>query len=270
MQLQIMTSKKGTRVVTASNLHAVLQLADHHYSMNVRKWLDEIYEFADGIRKPIKMQDYAPRKIKDNPVFKDYYLSVELAKHITLNTKSKVKRKYARLLREASRQEQADNQLTKEQVETVMELTKAMCLLSNQESSEKKHLEIYARRNGGSAANWWKYRAAVLGYSARQLKSQLERIGQEIKGKNQQQMLFQLDPHELIRAGMIDLFLSMGKSAEFAQTMGDLAKKFAREMALEVVDDRQGPSLFSQEYRQKNGQLKAPYQLEALEKRVRV
>jgi len=271
MQLQIITSKKGTQVVCASNLHAILQLADHHYSMNIRRWLEELYEFQDGIRKPIKLQDYAPRKVKDNPVFKDYYLSVELAKHITLSSKSKVKQKYARILREAQQEESINNQLTKEQVETVMDLTKAMCLLSNQEASKKRHLDLYAQRNGGSAANWWKYRASVLGYSAKQLKTQLERIGEEIKGKSQQQILFQFDQYELIRAGMIDLFLSMGKSADHAKTMGDLAKRFATECALEVIDDRQGPTLFTQKQNKlSSGPEKELFHIGTVQQKIRV
>lgn len=245
MDLQILTSKKGTKVVTASNLHAVLQLADHHYGMNVRKWLDDIYQFHDGIRKPIKLQDYGDRKIKENPVFKDFYLSVELAKLITLNSRSKLKQKYARVLLDAEQDGERVDELTKEQVETILDLTKAMSRLSCQEASEKRHLAIYEQRNGGSAANWWKYRASVLGYSPEKLKREFEKIGEKMKGKTQRQMLFQIDQYELIRTGIIDLFLGMGKSAEYAKTMGDLAKRFASEMQLEVVDDKQSDNLFS-------------------------
>lgn len=245
MDLQVLTSSKGTKVVTASNLHAVLQLADHHYSMNIRKWLDEIYQFRDGIRKPVKMRDYAPRKFKDNPIFKDFYLSVEVAKLITLSSKSKVKQKYARYLLEVEREEEGTDQLTKEQIETVLDLTKAMSMMSCQEASEKRHLQIYERRNGGSAANWWKYRASILGYSPEKLKRELEKIGKEIKGKTQRQMLLQIDRAELIRTGIIDLFLGMGKSLEYAKLMGDLAKKFANELNIEVVDDKKGGNLFA-------------------------
>lgn len=245
MNLQILISKKGTKVVTASNLHAILQLADHHYGMNVRKWLDDVYAFHDGIRKPIKMQDFAQRKIKDNPVFKDYYLSVELAKLITLNSRSKLKQKYARILLEAEREEERVDELTKEQVETVLDLTKAMSRLSCQEASEQRHLAVYEQRNGGTAANWWKYRASILGYSPEKLKREFEKIGKELKGKTQRQMLLQIDRYELIRTGIIDLFLGMGKSAEYARTMGDLAKRFASEMKLEVVDDKKSTNLFA-------------------------
>lgn len=265
MDLQILTSKKGTKVVTASNLHAVLQLADHHYGMNVRKWLDDFYQFHDGIRKPIKMQDFASRKIKDNPVFKDYYLSVELAKLITLNSRSKLKRKYARILLEAEKDGEYADGLTREEVETVLDLTKAMSRLSCQEASEKRHLAIYEQRNGGSAANWWKYRASILGYSPEKLKREFEIIGKEIKGKTQRQMLFQIDRYELIRTGIIDLFLGMGKSAEYAKTMGDLAKRFATEMQLEVVDDKKSANLFSKQVKPE-----VVHRLQNVQQRIRV
>ena len=98
MELQVLVSKKGTKVVTATNLHQVLQLADHHYAANVKKWLTDIYEFKDDIRKPIAMRDFAKRQLRDNHVLKDYYISVELAKLITLSSKSKVKQKYAKWL----------------------------------------------------------------------------------------------------------------------------------------------------------------------------
>ena len=265
MELQVLISKKGTKVVIASNLHAVLQLADHHYSMNVRKWLDEVYEFQDGIRRPVKMQDYAVRKIKDNPVMKDYYLSAELAKLITLSSRSKLKQKYARYLLEVMNEEERVDQLTQEQVETVLDLTKAMSTLSCQEASEKRHLAIYEKRNGGSAANWWKYRASILGYSAEKLKREMEKIGTEIKGKTQRQMLMQIDRHELIRMGIIDLFLGMGKSAEYAKVMGDLAKRFAQEMNIDVVDDKQGGNLFGP-----NAKPEIVHQLRNVQQRIRV
>jgi hypothetical protein len=97
--LQILISKKGTRVVTASNLDRVLQLPNQHYVSSFNKWLDDVYEFHNGIRKPVVLKDYAKKPMKDLHVVEDFYLSVELAKLITLSSKSKYKRKYAQWLR---------------------------------------------------------------------------------------------------------------------------------------------------------------------------
>ncbi|MCB0566707.1 MAG: hypothetical protein KDD01_20250 [Phaeodactylibacter sp.] len=245
MVLQIYISKKGTKVVAATQLHQILQLADHHYPTNIKRWLTDVYEFKDGIRKPVKMQDFANRKGKGNSIVKDYYLSVELAKLITLNSKSKVKQKYAKYL--FSLEEQVDNGelLTKEQVLNVLELAKAMGMVSCQESAEKSHLKIYETRNGGSGNNWWKHRAEVMGYSVEKLRRKLQQLGKNVRGKTQRQMLMQVDKYEMIRTGVIDLFMAMGKTERYARNLGDLAKTFAKELNIEIFDDRQQASLFT-------------------------
>jgi len=245
MELQILISKKGTKVVSATNLYAVLELPAHHYGTNVKRWLNDVYEFSDGIRKPVKMRDFAYRKSGGNPVLKDYYFTVELAKLITLNSKSKVKQKYANRLLSLEDKVESAELLSKDQVMTVLELAKAMSLVSCQLASERNHLETYEKRNKNSAANWWKYRSSILGYSSNKLRNKMKTIGEKISGKSQRQMLMRLDKHELVRTGIIDLFMAMGKTERYAKNLGDLAKIFARELRLDIVDDRKSPSLFN-------------------------
>lgn len=238
MELQVLVSKKGTKVVTATNLHQVLQLADHHYAANVKKWLSDVYEFKDGIRKPIAMRDFAKRQLRDNHVLKDYYISVELAKMITLSSKSKVKQKYAKwLYLQEDKVENADL-MSKDQVKAVLELTKAMGLVSCQEVCERQHLKTYEERNGGSPANWWKHRAELLGYSTDRLRKKMKLLGKGSSGKSQRQMLMQVDKHEMVRTGVVDLFMAIGKSERYARSLGDLAKFFAKELNIDVQDDR--------------------------------
>lgn len=241
MELQILVSKKGTKVVKATNLHLALQLNSDHYAMNVKRWLGDVYEFADGgIRKPIKLKDYAPtkRKVDEHEIVEDYYISVELAKLITLNSKSKLKQKFAKWL--SSLQDKTNNGdlLTKDHVISALQLAKAMTTVSCQETCERQHLKTYESRNGGAANNWWKYREHILGYSSSKLKDKLKSLGKKTYGKNQRQMLLILDQYEIIRTGVIDLFMGMGKSEKYAKNMGDLAKSFAKELKLEIVDDR--------------------------------
>ncbi len=238
MELQVLVSKKGTKVVTATNLHMVLELPNHHYATNVRKWLNDIYEFRDGIRKPVRLRDFATRRNKENPIVDDYYLSVELAKLITLNSRSRVKQKYANRLLSLEDKEENAALLTKEQVQAVLELTRAMSLVSCQEASERRHLEVYAARNGGTAANWWKHRAEVLGYSVEALREKFREVSRNLRGKSRRQILMKMDKHEMIRAGIIDLFMALGKSESYARHIGDLAKVFARECEVDVYDDR--------------------------------
>lgn len=245
MELQILVSKKGTKVVTATELYRALQLPNQHYAVSIKKWINEFYAFRDDIRKPVRMRDYAPRKVKDNPILDDYYLSIELAKLITLHSKSKLKQRYARFLHELDGKTDRMPSLTSEQMLHLLELTRAMSLVSCQEASEREHLRKYKERNEGLAIDWWRYRAEVLGYSAEELRDKLRRKGKRVSGKTQRQMLATIDKYELIRAGIIDLFMSMGKTATYARNMGDVAKTLAKEMSIDVCDDRKGQSLFA-------------------------
>lgn len=238
MKLQVLISKKGTKVVTATNLYDVLQLPKEHYGTTVKKWIKEVYEFGDAIRRPKAMKDYALRPRKNNPVLKDYYISVELAKLITLQSKSKVKFKYAKWLQSVEDKQEKDTLLTKDQVLAVVEITKAMGLISCQESSERQHLKTYEERNNNSAANWWRHRAQVMGYSTQNLRDKMKRTGKSAKEKSQRSMLMQLDKYEMVRTGVIDLFMAMGKTEHYAKYLGDLAKVFAKELKVEVFDDR--------------------------------
>lgn len=97
MELEVLLSKQGTKVVVASNLHQVLQLPAKHYGIHLRKWMKDLYEFRDGIRRPQPLRDFAKRPRPGEPM-EDFYLTLELAKLIALRTNSKFKLKYARLL----------------------------------------------------------------------------------------------------------------------------------------------------------------------------
>lgn len=97
MELEVLLSKQGTKVVVASNLYQVLQLPSTQYGTQLRKWMKDLYEFRDGIRRPQPLRDYARRPRPGEPM-EDFYLTLELAKLIALRTNSKYKLKYARLL----------------------------------------------------------------------------------------------------------------------------------------------------------------------------
>lgn len=97
MKLEVFESKQGTKVVTASNLHAALKLPVRQYGAMMRRWMRDVYEFQDGIRRPQPYRDFAKRPRPGEPI-EDFYLTLELAKLIALRTTSKDKLKYARLL----------------------------------------------------------------------------------------------------------------------------------------------------------------------------
>jgi len=95
MDINIHISKKGTRVVKASELHRALGLNDNHYQANVRHWLKDVYQFTDGIRRPEGMKDFARDPRCKGQVVKEYYLCLEFGKLIALSSKSKVKQAVA-------------------------------------------------------------------------------------------------------------------------------------------------------------------------------
>lgn len=253
MELQILVSKKGTKVVLASNLHTELGLPNKQYAANLRHWIHDIYQFHDGIRKPEHMKDFAKRQTKELAM-DDYYLSIEFAKLVTLNSKSKVKLKYATWLLSNEDPAEESDLLSIDQVMAMLELSKVMGLVSCQTACEQKHLETYEERNHGSAANWWNFRSEVLGYSTEHLRKAMLQQGKRPDGKSQRQMLMQLDKYEMVRTAVVDLFMSLGKSAEYAQKLGILAKTFAREMNVEIFDDRDTAPAFLP---QLNGELAA-------------
>jgi hypothetical protein len=200
MDITVYTSKKGTKVVTSTDLHQALELSNHHYGLNVRRWLKDVYQFQDGIRRPLVNKDYAPRKVKDGTLIEDYYFSLELAKLIALQSRSKSKLKFARQLSEWELAEGDHAPISKAEMQELLELVKAMSLHSNQEKAERRHQEAYAGRNGDSLGNWHPYRASLMGYNAEDLRKRLECKGQNPKNKTIRQMLQALDPAESIRA----------------------------------------------------------------------
>lgn len=97
MQIEILESRKGTKVITASNLYNVLGLPIRQYADRTRKWMRDYYEFRDGMRRPQPQRDFAKRPRPGEPI-DDFFLTLELAKLIALRTNSKVKLRCAKLL----------------------------------------------------------------------------------------------------------------------------------------------------------------------------
>jgi len=245
MELQILTSKKGTKVVIATELYTCLELPPQHYGTKIRRWLEDLYEFRDGIHRPVKLQNYAPRSVEGNAVLEDYFLSVELARHICMRSRSKVKKKIALRLQAAEQDMHAEQSLDKQEILHLLELTKAMSLRSCQEKAEQRHRAHYAGLNNGSEANWWTHRAQSLGYNADYLRRKMQQRKLSPQGKTQRDMLQQLDHFELIRAGVIDWYMSEGYALTVARDMGDIAKRLAQDLDLQVYEDRQGDNLFA-------------------------
>lgn len=97
MEIQVLVSKKGTKVVTAHQLHQALRLTDYKYNSDVDQWLTDIYAFEDGVRQPTELQDFSVRHFQHTKML-DYYISLDLAILITLRSNSPVKQFYTKYL----------------------------------------------------------------------------------------------------------------------------------------------------------------------------
>ena len=95
--IQVLISKVGTKVVTATNLHAALELPAYKFNSNIERWVKDIYQFNDSLRKPIEFKDFAKRNLR-YAKGQDFYLTLELAKMIALNSESKLKASVAKFL----------------------------------------------------------------------------------------------------------------------------------------------------------------------------
>lgn len=242
MELEILVSKKGTKVVLATNLYEALQLPNGQYAKTVKSWMRDVYEFRDGIRQPEPLKDFAKRHFEDGEE-EDFYLTVELAKLITLNSTSKEKRRFANHLLSLDDKVENAELLTKDQVVAVLELAKAMGFVSCQTISELKHFQKYEAENG-SPVNWGRHRERLLGYSTEELLDAPALNGVRTRGKSQRELLIQVDKYETIRAAVIDLFMAHGKSEMYARNVGDLAKVFAKELNVEIQDDSHSAIVF--------------------------
>ena len=98
-EIQVLISKKGTKVVIASHLHRSLRIPMFKFNRNIAKWIEGVYAFEDDMRCPVEFKDYGERKIEFGKQ-KDYYLSLELARLISLQaeTDSKIKLELAKHL----------------------------------------------------------------------------------------------------------------------------------------------------------------------------
>lgn len=131
---------------------------------------------------------------------------------------------------------------TASQIEALMDLSRAMTLVSIQKEVEKKHFAIY-----NDKYSWYQYRAALLGYSTNDVIEAMQKVNK--KHHSIRASLVQLDANELIRTGVIDFMVAMGKTNEYATNVGNLCKSMASKMKLGNIiwdDTKENPLKINQ------------------------
>lgn len=227
--INIATTQRGNPAVLASELHQKLMV-----KTPLRKWFPEMmkYGFEEGrdfYRADIFVQS-ANGMTKQK---RDWVLSLDTAKGIAMIQRTTAGKAIRDYLIEQDKRVQSGALLSHEQVAALMDLVSVMGFSSVRDHCERLHYHYV-----GIRASWWAYRAKLLGYSAATLKAECEAIGK--KYKSQKRALAHLDPSALVRAAVIDLFIALGKPAEYAKNLGDAAKMFAQKMPPLFDNDRAG------------------------------
>ena len=111
------------------------------------------------------------------------------------------------------------------QIEALMDLSRAMTLISIQKDMEKQHYALY-----NDKYTWYQYRAALLCYNTSDVIHAMRKVNK--KYHSIRASLIKLDANELIRHGVIDFMIAYGKSKEYATNVGNLCKSMAEKMKL--------------------------------------
>lgn len=206
-------------LIKGEEIHRVIESKTQNYSLWIRRAIDyaDLKEDKDFFTKLLKSTGGRPKT--------ELLFTVEAAKEICLlerNEKGKQIRRWLILL---GNQHESGLSFTSEQILSLIELSKSMTLVSIQKEVEKKHFALY-----NDKYTWYKYRAELLGYSTDTLIKAMQEVNK--KYKSIRKSLIQLDSCELIRTGVIDFMIALGKTKEYAINTGNLCKKMAEKMEL--------------------------------------
>jgi phage anti-repressor protein len=226
--INIHTSKLGQSVYL-TQLYDYLELNKAHYTHFVERNINK-NDFA------VYDIDYLPlsasnAKIGQRGRFrKEFEIYIDFAKKLCMVSRSKKGEEIRNELVELTKKIETGQQFSTEQINFLLELVPIMGLFSIQDISEKRHFDFHNNKY-----DWWDYRAKVLGYGTQQLRIEVEKLNR--KYKSQKQALLHVDKYELIRIGVIDLFIALGKSVEYSSNVADLCKNIAIKMGINIWND---------------------------------
>jgi phage anti-repressor protein len=155
----------------------------------------------------------------------DYILNRDSALNIIVMSGGKNAKKCREIVIKTYKERETGLAHTNQQIEAFIDLSRAMTLVSIQKQVEKRHFDIYNDRY-----TWYQYRAALLGYDTKDVIKAMQLVNK--KHHSMRTSLIQLDANELIRVGVIDFMIALGKNQEYAKNVGDLCKTMAEKMKL--------------------------------------
>ncbi len=215
----------GKMYASAKELHKALGIKD-----NISTWFNRNAKralFQDNLDFIALKQESTGGR----PSF-DYLLTKESALTLIALSSGQYAKEIRLQLIKAFEEKQTGVLLNADQVAALTDVVKAMTLVSVQKNAEKKH---YLALNKPS--DWWQYRADLLGYSKESLIQALEKVNKQYH--NTKKALMQLDKVEIIRTGVIDLLMALGRDKEYALNVAEFAKIIAEKnnYHLQIWDD---------------------------------
>lgn len=226
--IEIHESKLGQSVYL-TELYDYLELKKAHYTHFLERNINK-NDFA------VYNIDYLPLSASNSKTGKrgqfrkEFEIHIDFAKKLCMVSKSKIGEQIRNELVQLTKKVETGLMFSGEQINFLLDLVKVMGLFSIQDIVEKRHFDFHNNKY-----DWWDYRAKVLGYGTEQLRMEVERLNH--KYKFQKQALLHVDKFELIRIGVIDLFISLGKSVDFASNAANVCKSMAEKMNVNIWND---------------------------------
>jgi phage anti-repressor protein len=167
----------------------------------------------------------------------EYQLTRDSALTITMMSGGKFANSLRKKVIDLYNQSETGLSFTAQQIDSLMDLSRAMTLISIQKEVESKHFALY-----NDKYSWYTYRASLLGYNTNDVITAMQKVNK--KHRSIRSSLALLDSNELIRVGVIDFMIAMGKTNEYATNVGNLCKSMAKKMKLGSIiwdDTKENP-----------------------------
>ena len=206
----------GNKFASAKELHLKLGFNKTNFTQWIRRVL---------LNKPFiedKDFSYLSNKSTGGRPSIDYLLTKETAISVIMISGGEKAHEIRMEVVKAFGEKQTGVLLSADQIGALTDMVKAMTLVSIQKSAEQKHFKF---KNFKKHVEWWTYRSELLGYSVESLKKALAKIGK--KYSSQKKALMHIDASEIIRTGVIDLLIALGRNEEYALNVAEFAKIIA-------------------------------------------
>lgn len=240
------------RYVTSKDLHKILDYSPSHYARDVEKWIGTMYLFPNKqeFTLPVKNYDFIQFEDRDydslisRSMSLEYWIRLELAKLIALDSQSKFKQKFVQWLLSLESKVENLQLVSRDLVLALLEIAKLCSYIDNQISFYKEHKEIwleFLERNEYAEFDKWRNRILQIN-SYKEIENQYHINAIFGKARTKIERLAFLDSLESVRNSMFD-FLKIimhridplyHKSTEKALDLANFTQKMYKQFGMSV------------------------------------